>query len=576
MTLKEIADITKKLNVLFVEDDEAVKIATSKVLENMFKNVDLACDGEEGLHKFKENNYDLVVTDLEMPKLNGVDMLKQIREISPNVYIVILSAMNNSTYLIDTIRIGIDGYLFKPLMKDQFMETLESIVQKENIKHRLLHYDENLENEIKHRTKVLTNQMFTDDLTHLDNLSSLMSKIEEEDNFTSPVVILINIDSFRVFNQLYGFQAGNEILIEFASFLREFNKNKEYQLFRINADEYVLLDTVEFLDITKYEKDLDELFSKVHSHEFKIDTLEDSVDLEITAGISFSSSKPLKKANMALYEARKRGRNFIGFSYDIDYTNELQTNLFWRQEIKSAVHENRIVAFYQPIVDRDQNIVQYESLIRIKRNKDNGEAEYLAPNEFLDLSLMTKQYLVLTKFMIESTLKKMRDDNISISINLTYQDIKNNDINRILKENIKRYHLENQAEFDISNNVIFEILEHEGVDCYKMFTEFIHEFKAMGVKIALDDFGTGFSNFSQISTLAPDFIKIDGVLIENIAYDKKSYELVKAIVKFSKELGIKTIAEHVHSKEIFDIVYELGIDKFQGYYFGKPSLEIKQ
>ena len=97
----------------------------------------------------------------------------------------------------------------------------------------------------------------------------------------------------------------------------------------------------------------------------------------------------------------------------------------------------------------------------------------------------------------------------------------------------------------------------------------------MGVKIALDDFGTGFSNFSHINSLAPDFIKLDGKLIENITNDKKAYELVKAIVKFSKELNIKTIAEYVHSKEVFDTVYGLGVDKFQGYYFGEPKMEIE-
>jgi diguanylate cyclase (GGDEF)-like protein len=506
-----------------------------------------------------------------MPKLNGVEMLRQMKQLNPNIYMIVLSAMNNSSYVIETIKIGINGYLFKPLRLEQLLESLQSVVQKESVKDKLNNYGLNLESEVQQRTKELEDMMNTDDLTSLSTLSALMSSLDKKDNFKSPVLILLNIDSFRVFNQLYGFAVGNEILIRFANMLKEYNINRGYDLFRINADEFVLLDIVEYLDIDKYEKDLDALFALVQDTEIKIEGIDESIDLEITAGISFSSSTPLKKANMALYEARKRGRNFIGFSYDIDYTNELQTNLFWRQEIKNAVHENRIVAFYQPIVDREQKIVQYESLIRIKREKQNGEIEYLAPNDFLDLSMMTKQYLQLTKFMIESTLKKMDEKNISISINLTYQDIKNNDIYSILKNNIKKYSLESKAEFDISNNVIFEILEHEGVDCYKVFTQFINEFKDMGVKIALDDFGTGFSNFSHISSLSPDFIKIDGSLIKNIVSDKKSYELVKAIVKFSQELGIKTIAENVESKEVFDATYDLGVDKFQGYYFGKAS-----
>jgi len=571
MTLKEISEATKHLRVLFVEDDDSVRQSTFKVLQNLFTSIDIAEDGLDGLKKFNDNEYDLVITDLEMPKLNGVEMLKEMKKINPAIYMIVLSAMNNSNYLIDTIKIGIDGYLFKPLVLNQLLESLQSVIQKENVRDKLTHYNTNLESEIQQRTKKIEDMMNIDDLTSLYTLSSLMSNLDQKDNFKSPVLILINIDSFRIFNQLYGFSVGNEILVAFANMIKEYNENRGYELFRINADEFVLLDIVEFLDIDKYEKDLNDLFVLVDQAEIKIDNIDELINFDITAGISFSSSTPLKKANMALYEARKRGRNFIGFSYDIDYTNELQTNLFWRQEIKNAVLENRIVAFYQPIVDRDQKIVQYESLIRIKRQKENGEIEYLAPNDFLDLSMMTKQYLQLTKFMIESTLKKMDEINMSISINLTYQDIKNNDIYNILKENIIKYKLESKAEFDISNNVIFEILEHEGVDCYKVFTQFINEFKDMGVKIALDDFGTGFSNFTHISSLSPDFIKIDGDLIRTIVDDKKSFELVKAIVKFSQELGIKTIAEHVGSKEIFDVIYDLGVDKFQGYYFGEPS-----
>ena len=312
MTLKEISQATKHLKVLFIEDDEIVRQSTYKVLKNLFTEIDIACDGMEGLEKFNSNKYDLIITDLEMPKLDGVEMLKIIKKAQPDVYIIILSAMNNSHYLIDTIKIGIDRYLFKPLALNQLLESLEGIIQKENVKDKLLNYNTNLELAIKKRTQELENQMNIDDLTSLSTLSALMSKLDKIDNFKSPVVLLINIDSFRILNQLYGFQIGNEILIEFANLLKQYNQNKDYELFRINADEFVLLDTVEYLDIDKYEKDLNELFLLVEQSEFKIDTIEETVEFDITVGISFSSTKPLKKANMALYEARKRGRNFIG------------------------------------------------------------------------------------------------------------------------------------------------------------------------------------------------------------------------------------------------------------------------
>jgi diguanylate cyclase (GGDEF)-like protein len=570
LNLKNITEVTNKFRVLFIEDDKTVQDITYRVLSSFFQTIDVADNAIEALEKFKEKNYNLIITDLAMPKMSGAEMIEKMRQQRDDFYVIVLSAANDPQSAIDSIKAGIDGYLYKPFMFDKFLELLDVIMQKETINSKLENYNENL-NTGKHAD----GNMSFDGMTGFGTLPLLISKIDNIDKFKSPVLILINIDNFSSYNQLYGLECGIEILKKFAVLIKEYNKDKGYELFRINADEFVLLEVVEYLDISKYEEDMKDLFDLAEKSTIEIKDLDLSIDLEITAGISFSSTEPLKKANMALYEARKRGRNFIGFSYEIDYTNELQSNLFWRQEIKNAIYEDRVMAFYQPIVNRQMNVVQYESLIRIKRENNKGETEYLAPEKFLDLSVMTKQYLLLTKFMIETTFKQMSNKNVSISLNLTYQDIKNGEIYRILKENIKKYHLEDRTEFDISNNVIFEILEHEGIDCYNTFLEFINEFKQMGVKIALDDFGTGFSNFSHINSLSPDFIKIDGKLIENITSENKSYELVKAIVKFSKELNIKTIAEHVHSEEVFKAVYDLGVDKFQGFYFGEPKMNIE-
>ncbi len=103
---------------------------------------------------------------------------------------------------------------------------------------------------------------------------------------------------------------------------------------------------------------------------------------------------------------------------------------------------------------------------------------------------------------------------------------------------------------------------------------FIKEVRKYGVRIAIDDFGTGHSNFTNIIDIEPDYIKIDGSFIRNIHTDSKSYSLVKGIINSAKELNIKTIAEFVHSKEVFDVVKELGVDEFQGYYFSEPLLNI--
>ena len=97
--------------------------------------------------------------------------------------------------------------------------------------------------------------------------------------------------------------------------------------------------------------------------------------------------------------------------------------------------------------------------------------------------------------------------------------------------------------------------------------------KRYGAKIAIDDFGSGYSNFSYLTKLSADYIKIDGSLIKDIDVDKTALVVVETIVQFAKKLNIKTIAEYVHSSIIMDKVKELGIDYSQGFYIDEPSIK---
>mgnify|MGYP000876472920 FL=1 len=128
----------------------------------------------------------------------------------------------------------------------------------------------------------------------------------------------------------------------------------------------------------------------------------------------------------------------------------------------------------------------------------------------------------------------------------------------------------NKIEEKDKSRIIFEILESDYISDYSVLEVFIIKYRSQGIKIAIDDFGTGYSNFAHILKIRPNYIKIDGSLIKNINSDKNSYEMVKSIIDFSKALNIKTIAEFVHSQEVFDLLIELGVEEFQGFYLAEP------
>ena len=126
--LQDVIRLGSKLEILYVEDDKALLEETTTILEKIFKSVDTAQSGTEGLMKFTQKSYDFIITDIEMPDLNGLEMSQKIKEINPDIPIVIISAYSNSSYLIEAINIGINYYVLKPILLPQLLSTLNSVV----------------------------------------------------------------------------------------------------------------------------------------------------------------------------------------------------------------------------------------------------------------------------------------------------------------------------------------------------------------------------------------------------------------------------------------------------------------
>jgi EAL domain-containing protein (putative c-di-GMP-specific phosphodiesterase class I) len=129
---------------------------------------------------------------------------------------------------------------------------------------------------------------------------------------------------------------------------------------------------------------------------------------------------------------------------------------------------------------------------------------------------------------------------------------------------------------DITDKLIFELLEDKDTQDYEYVNNFISHARAFGVKIAIDDFGSGYSNFIRIIEFKPDIIKIDGSLIEDIVQSESNRKTVKAIKVFADSIGAKTVAEYVTNKKTYEIVDDIGIDYAQGFYIGKPEPKLIQ
>ncbi|MEA1983266.1 MAG: EAL domain-containing protein [Campylobacterota bacterium] len=564
--LKEIVKYTRKLNVLYVEDDIDIQKTTVEFFENFFDNIVLASDGLEAWNLYIESPFDIIITDISMPIMNGIELIGKIREKDKLQSIIVFSALNDASYMTSCISLNVDGYILKPFNMQNMLETLKKVSYKISFD---LQSTSNGLGEFE-------SQFNTDKLTSLKSHSSFIEDIANISSSEIPVMILINIDKFHIYNEIYGLDIGDEILRIFAKRLESFNSQKGYDVYRVSGDEFAFFEKVNIIDSDKYISDIEELVEYIESNPLTISGIEERISLSLSIGIAFNEENIYSRADMALIEARKRGRTYLGFSADLDRREELKVNLYWREEINRALLEKRVHAYYQAIVDKNKSILKYEALMRITQVTEDSTIKLISPKDFMDFSKVSKQYIGLTKIVIEEAFKTMIEYNVHVAINITYHDIENREINKLLKEQIAKHHLATKVNFDISTQVIFELLEDSSHHDYDKFVAFIDEYKKLGVVITIDNFGLGFANMSKISAMSPNYVKIDSSLIKNIATDKHAHTLVTAIVKFTKELGIKTIAEHVSSKEIFDISRELGIDEFQGYYFSEPSAKIKE
>ncbi len=128
-----IAQKAKGLKLLYVEDNELAREATLETLNVFFKDIVVSVNGKEGLDSFKENNFDLIITDINMPKMNGIDMIKNIRELNSEIKIIVLSAHDDPEYFKTATEFQVEGYLLKPIHLTNLVtlleRTLESITQ---------------------------------------------------------------------------------------------------------------------------------------------------------------------------------------------------------------------------------------------------------------------------------------------------------------------------------------------------------------------------------------------------------------------------------------------------------------
>lgn len=395
-------------------------------------------------------------------------------------------------------------------------------------------------------------EQFTDELTFLPNRQKLLNDLK---NCVSPKLALINLDRFKDINNSYGIEIGDKILKSFAKRLLIF-KSTNLNIYRISGDIFAFMAFGNF-KINELHKTCKNLNTLCDRENFIID--DDSFDISFTIGIADYHEKLLTHAEIALYWAKKINIDIAIFDEEMPIYKDLKRNIELTKEIKQALKDDNILIYGQKIIDNKTKEIKYETLMRMK----HSDGKILSPFVFLEHAKKARLYPLMTNKIIEKSCEYFKNRDIIFSINLMIEDIKN--------EKTVNFLFSKLIETKVANRVVLEIVESEGIEKFEEVGDFIKKAKALGCRVAIDDFGTGYSNFEYIIKLNVDFLKIDGSLIKNIHVNENIRLTVLTIVNFAKVLGIKTVAEFVHCKEVQDIVESLGIDFSQGYLFHEPE-----
>ncbi|MEA3512576.1 MAG: response regulator [Campylobacterota bacterium] len=145
MEIKELYNQTKDLTILYAEDDDKVAIQTIEVLEDLFKDVTYAKDGLEALEFYKNKLFDIVITDLNMPKMDGQELIINIKQQNPKQTIIVVSAYSDSQRLINLLQSGVDHFILKPIKQEYLNQVLFKAANNIAKDKKLQEYQEQLE-----------------------------------------------------------------------------------------------------------------------------------------------------------------------------------------------------------------------------------------------------------------------------------------------------------------------------------------------------------------------------------------------------------------------------------------------
>jgi diguanylate cyclase len=581
-----------QVSILVVDDEPTNLDAIEILLSKSGYQLGYAANGYEALEHLAEHQPDAILLDVMMPGLDGIEVCRRIKN-NPewqHIPVIMVTALSAKEDLADCIEAGADDFISKPVNGIELRSRVRSMLRLEkqykdiqNLNQKLKQANQELaelnsilEERVLQRTAQLEQMVLYDKLTQLPSRNFLLRQLEQaiKRSLNEPsyqfALLYIDCDRFNLINGSLGYDVGDKLLMAISDRLSCYSSHHRSLLSRLGEDKFCyFLDEVDSLDLVRQ---ISGEILQTFSSPFTIEgcDLFISASMGIVMGSSYyqNPSDPLQDASTAASKAKTQGQGGVEV-FDRAMHSAAVKRLLLENDLRRAVEAKEFQLYYQPIVElKTGRISGFEALIRWVHPRMG----LISPAEFIpcveETGLIVPIGLQVLKRACEQiqTWQQMGVKEPKVSINLSVRQFAHpsllDELDLVLAETgVSPKHLQ------------LEITESAIMDNAQTAIAIAEQLRFRQIHLSIDDFGTGYSSLSYLNHFPVSSLKIDRSFIRVIESDRKSTEIVQAVLTLGHALNMKVVAEGIETADQHACLCRLGCDYGQGFFFAKPLTE---
>lgn len=404
-----------------------------------------------------------------------------------------------------------------------------------------------------------------------DTLTGLPNRRHMHERLTSWITsgrgpcttMLLDLDRFKAVNDMNGHQTGDAVLLEVSRRLGNVETGVESFVVRLGGDEFVMV-LMGTCDENRCRRIADDIIGTIGAP-YDIDDRKHSLGTSI--GIARfpqdgdNVEQMIRAADVAMYEAKRSGRNTYRF-YDCSLDQRMRERTLLEEDLRQAVRDQKIETWFQPIVALSSGRIHgFEALARW----NHPGRGMVPPDVFIPIAEEIGMIEQVTIQVMQQACRAAREwpEGIRVSVNMSPVMFRDSWI-------VAKTFTILQQERLRPDRLVIEITENAVIDDLDFARSAVDAFRKAGISIALDDFGCGYSSLSTLKELAFDNLKLDSSFARTIGRGD-SLKITNAVSGLARAMGMTATAEGVESREIADILLDLGFDYGQGYLYGRAA-----